>query len=221
MSKMAQTIVAKGIGWVNESAYGSVLSSQHVRYEDGAAEPPWKQKALFQAPLKNAGRFDLSTRLIISACALALQEADVAWGNGVKSNIGLLGANSCGCVAANHVYFKDYLEGGRALARANLFVYTLPSSPLAEVAIHFGLQGPVLYIGFSGSRNEQLLGLIETGAGLLHEGSVDGMLLVANDERFALAVFIGNGTGGRREFTQDDLMARLKRGDILNEGKNQ
>ena len=220
MSKMAQTIVAKGIGWVNESEYGSVLSAQLVRYGDGVALPPWQQTALFQSPLKNAGRFDLSTRLIISACALALRDSGVSWGNGEKSNIGLLGSNSSGCVAANRTYFKDYLEGGRALARANLFVYTLPSSPLAEVAIHFGLQGPVLYIGFSGSRNEQLLVLMDTGAGLLHEGAVDGTLVVVNDERSALAVFVGSGTGGRREFTQDQLMARLKRGDILNEGNN-
>lgn len=220
MSIMAQTIVAKGIGWVNGSEYGSFFHSQRVCYGDGVALPPWKQDDLFQSHLKNAGRFDMSTRLIISACALALRDAGVVCVPGTKSNIGLLGANSCGCVAANRAYFKDYLEGGRVLARANLFVYTLPSSPLAEVAIHFGLQGPVLYIGTSGARNEQLRGLMDTAAGLLHEGAVDGTLVVANDERSAAAIFTCRGTRGGREFTQNELMARLERGEILCEDNN-
>jgi len=46
--------------------------------------------------------------------------------------------------------FLDYVQAGRKLGRGSLFIYTLPSSPLAEAAIHFGLQGPVLYIGSIG-----------------------------------------------------------------------
>ena len=72
------------------------------------------------------------------------------WGDGQKRNIGLMGASEAGCLASNRAYFQDYLGGGRTLARANLFVYTLPSSPLAESAIHFGLMGPMVYMGFPG-----------------------------------------------------------------------
>lgn len=62
--------------------------------------------------------------------------------------MGLIGTNRAGSLEANRLYFSDYLQAGRVLARGNLFVYTLPSSPLAEAAIHFGFQGPMLYMGF-------------------------------------------------------------------------
>lgn len=220
MSRTAQPIVAKGIGWANGLEYGTVLHPRRVRYGAGAAVPPWKQADLFQMPLKNAGRFDAATRVIFSACALALRDAGGHWGDGIKRNIGLLGTNVEGCLTANRTYFNDYLEGGRALARANLFVYTLPSSPLAEVAIHFGLQGPLLYIGFGGALAGGLQGLLDAAAGHLDTEAVAAMLVVAGDERSAVAAFLGRGADEKpgRTMSIDLLKARLERGEIWQEG---
>jgi 3-oxoacyl-[acyl-carrier-protein] synthase II len=62
-----------------------------------------------------------------------------------KQDIGIVGASDSGSMQSDIDYFKDYLDCGRTLSRGNLFIYTLPSSPLGEAAIHFGLQGPLLY----------------------------------------------------------------------------
>jgi hypothetical protein len=58
----------------------------------------------------------------------------------------MIAAGPAGCQAANLEYFRDYVQSGRVLARGNLFIYTLPSSALAEAAIHFGCSGPLLYV---------------------------------------------------------------------------
>lgn len=219
MSTTAQPIVAKGIGWVNGLEYGMVLQSRRVRYGEGEAEPPWKQADLFQMPLKNAGRFDAATRVVLAACALALRDAGGHQSGGTKCEIGLLGTNADGCLPANRSYFKDYLAGGRALARANLFVYTLPSSPLAEIAIHFGLKGPLLYIGFGGALAGRLQGLLDTAAGYLNAEAVAGMVVVAGDERSAVAAFLGRADGeSGRVVGIDSLKVRLERGEIWQEG---
>lgn len=217
MSVSAQPVGVKGIGWVNGAEYGSVIRPRRVRYGDGVALAPWKQAELFKVPPKNAGRFDAATRMILSACALAIQDAGGILGDGEKHPIGLLGTNVNGCVGANRAYFKDYLAGGRVLARANLFVYTLPSSPLADAAIHFGLQGPVLYIGFGGSGAGSIRGLLDIATGYLAEGIASGMVVVVGDECSAVAVWLGYGDG---VVGVEKLKACFERGEIWTEGNN-
>jgi hypothetical protein len=65
-----------------------------------------------------------------------------------KQDIGILGTNADGCLRSNLDFFNDFVENGRTLGRANLFVYTLPSIPVAEAAIYFKCQGPLLYMTF-------------------------------------------------------------------------
>ncbi|MGQ9499188.1 MAG: hypothetical protein ACUVQ6_02265 [Dissulfurimicrobium sp.] len=48
------------------------------------------------------------------------------------------------------MYFRDYLDSGRRLARGALFIYTFPSSLLGEAAIHFGLKGPLFRVSVPG-----------------------------------------------------------------------
>ena len=49
------------------------------------------------------------------------------------------------------------MANGSTLGRGNLFIYTLPSSPLAEAAIHFGLTGKLLYLEFAKNTEEESL----------------------------------------------------------------
>ena len=67
-----------------------------------------------------------------------------------------------GSLQSDLEYFRDYLEGGRTLSRGNLFIYTLPSSPLGEAAIHFGLLGPLLY---AASEGNALTAVLDTRSG--------------------------------------------------------
>jgi hypothetical protein len=79
------------------------------------------------------------------------------------------------------------------MARGNLFVYTLPSSPLAEAAIHFGFRGPMLYMGFPGGG---LGDFLEAGAHLLDDGA-EGMLAVMSDEKEAMAFVLARAGATR------------------------
>jgi 3-oxoacyl-[acyl-carrier-protein] synthase II len=151
--------VIKGCGWIKDG-------------EEGASEKKglqWKcsnllslyaqllKDAIFAYPVKNLARFDEASRLTTLSVALALHDAGIAYAEGGKQDIGILGASQDGALASNLAYFRDYIEHGRKLARGNLFIYTLPTSPLAEAAIHFGLRGPLLYLRDSEKPEERLL----------------------------------------------------------------
>ena len=185
-------VVVTGIGWVNGTGAGGVLKGTWSFHGDADGIPPWKDPGLFPVPVKNMGRFNPVSRMTLCACALAVRDAGVMWGDGQKRNIGLMGASEAGCLASNRAYFQDYLGGGRTLARANLFVYTLPSSPLAESAIHFGLMGPMVYMGFPGGG---LADLLETAALMVSDGAADGMVAVWADEQEGMAFWVGTGEG--------------------------
>lgn len=179
-------VTVSGVGWLDPQAWGLVRQRATGAYGDGRGLPPWKMSDLFGHPVKNMGRFNRATRMTISACALALRDAGRSPG-GVTRDLGLIGTNVAGCVEDNEAYFRDYLEGGRTLARGNLFIYTLPSSPLAETAIHFGLTGPMLYVGFPGGGLKELL---ETAAGLLGDGKLGGMLAVRAEDEAAMGFLL-------------------------------
>ena len=79
-------------------------------------------------------------------CALAVVAVDralagacidpAAWqGERVATLVG----TQFGCMATNEAYYRELLLQG---ASPRVFTYTLPSSPLGEVTIHFGARGP-------------------------------------------------------------------------------
>ncbi len=103
------------------------------------------KKRLFSFPFKNFGRLDTISKMTCYAVALALQDAGMHYSAGQKQDIGIIGTNASGSLQSDIHYFRDYLNSGRTLSRGNLFIYTLPTSPMAEAAIYFGLQGPLLY----------------------------------------------------------------------------
>ncbi len=103
------------------------------------------KKRLFSYPFKNFGRLDALSKMTCYAVALALQDAGIHYSSGRKQDIGIIGTSTPGSLQSDIYYFQDYLNSGRTLSRGNLFIYTLPTSPLAEAAIYFGLQGPLLY----------------------------------------------------------------------------
>lgn len=60
--------------------------------------------------------------------------------------VGIIGMGTVPTQMLNEEFFRDYIEAGRNLARAGLFIYTLPTSPLAEASIALGLTGPIYFI---------------------------------------------------------------------------
>ncbi len=122
-------IVICGMGWVNKE-----LSNLPDK------------KDVFPYPFENFGRLDATSKMTCYAVGLALKDAGLSYPLNQKQLIGIAATSKLGCLGADVNYFKDYLDNGRTLGRGNLFIYTLPSSPLSEAAIYFGLQGPLFYM---------------------------------------------------------------------------
>jgi hypothetical protein len=190
----ATTIQVCGIGWLADRDWGGVLGRTRQCLAQGDDTPLWKRITGFAYPVRNMGRCDAATRLTLCACALALQDAGLSYAEGRKSGLGLIGTQASGSLEANRAYFSDYLQAGRVMGRGNLFIYTLPSSPLAETAIHFGFQGPMVYMGFPGGGGAELL---EAAACLVNDGMAPGVVAVLADEREAMAFVLQPGIGPR------------------------
>jgi 3-oxoacyl-[acyl-carrier-protein] synthase II len=133
-----------GIGWIHTDGYGCIMKEIQSSYVNRQGHSLMKKK-LFSCPFKNFGRLDALSKMTCYAVALALQDAGMHYSAGQKQDIGIIGTNASGSLQSDIDYFEDYLNTGRTLSRGNLFIYTLPTSPLAEAAIYFGLQGPLLY----------------------------------------------------------------------------
>lgn len=151
-------IAISGIGWVQNEECGCALIPKVFSCVGGVADSAvltvngitWRNQ-------KNAGRFNAATRQAMLATALALHDAGIADDAQKKDAIGILGASPDGCIDDNAAYFTDYLAAGRVMGRGNLFIYTLPTSPLAEVAMHYALQGPLAYVWHPHERLRKLL----------------------------------------------------------------
>jgi hypothetical protein len=173
-----------GIGWIDERCYGS-LRSDVVGYADRVPLARLgKTDGLLAYTAKNFGRFEPLTQRVCYAAALALKDAGIEYGESLRLNIGVLGVHPRGAVKSNASYFKDYIDSGRTLSRANLFIYTLPSSPYAEVSVHFGLQGPLLYGAHLGP-------LVELAQGLVKRQEADQVLVICADEQRAVCAVVG------------------------------
>ena len=134
-----------GIGWITQEEYGCIARGEKVPYENAVEFDSLLRNRIFTCPFKNFGRLDRISKLTCYAIALAMKDAGFSCIPQKKQDIGIVGASDSGSMQSDIDYFKDYLDCGRTLSRGNLFIYTLPSSPLGEAAIHFGLQGPLLY----------------------------------------------------------------------------
>ena len=181
-------IAVQGIGWLDATAYGRIRQRVSTPYaERTELRVLGKSEGLFKYPVKNFGRFEPLTQQVCCITALALQDAGIDYAEGRLLDVGLLGTSGTGCLESNLNYFKDYVNGGRILSRANLFIYTLPSSPLAEAAVHFGLKGPQLYMR---SAKESMTSLVQRAAGMIRRGEAEQMLVyrLGNESGFCMVL---------------------------------
>lgn len=95
------------------------------------------------------GRMSPLSRLLLVETALVLRaEKKIEPGqrlNDLGKNVGLIGATRRGSLYTDEAFIST-MESGPGLASPALFGYTLPNIPLAEVAVAFGLIGPVYAI---------------------------------------------------------------------------
>ncbi len=178
----------KGHGWLKEEGCGCAGKKFQWQYADFRLLYAQLIKDVVLAyPIESFGRFNQSSRLAILSIALALYDADIHYARDKKQDIGILGTSPDGALDSNLAYFRDYAQAGRTLGRGNLFIYTLPSSPLAEAAIHFGLQGPLLYMRHSEKPEKNLLRQAEL---MVENKEASAMLTVVLNSKEAAAHFV-------------------------------
>jgi 3-oxoacyl-(acyl-carrier-protein) synthase len=131
------------------------------------------------APAKLARMDRLCGLALVAAdgalCDAALSPEDPLW-NGDRTAVVL--GTAYGCHATNEDYYRGLLAQGPAGASPRLFAYTLPSSPVGEISIHYGIRGPAAAIA------PGLTAGIEVLAAALRElraGRADRALAVAAD----------------------------------------
>jgi hypothetical protein len=183
------SVVITGLGRITFGPKGQPGFATHYRgKQTGASDIKTiytflKEAAVFAQPIKYFSKFDAVSKISLCTCGLALWDADTA--AGAINNWGIIGTNQGGCLTANLDYFRDYVDNGRKKARGKLFVYTLPSTPLAETAIALGCRGPQVYIQ---SAQPDLSLLLDQAGQLMEDSQADGMLAVYIEETTGLAL---------------------------------
>ena len=219
-------VTVNGIGWINKAEYGCILRNIRIAYDDKSR----LKKEIFTSSYKNFGRIDNASRITCYAAALALKDAGIEYSQNRKQDIGVIGTNSRSSLETDINYFMDYIDSNRTSSRGNLFIYTLPTSPLGEAAIRFGLQGPLLYIAAS---DNSLLPVIETAAEmiLLDESTV--MLAGMSREEEAVYFVLKKDSGSGQDVLCNvetamsilrgsrALDEMLKEFSVLGKGENQ
>jgi 3-oxoacyl-[acyl-carrier-protein] synthase II len=184
---MATAIVIRGAGWLTREAFGCIRTAERHTYGVGRSLDLLPKDEIFLHPVKNYGRFDAVSRLTCSAVSLALKDAGIEILPSRKQDIGIIGTGSHGSLRSDISYFRDYIDSGRTLSRGNLFIYTLPSSPLGEAAIHFGLLGPVLYVM---DRSGSMGSVLDAAEEMVRAGEAGQMLAGQVEEGTALYVVV-------------------------------
>jgi 3-oxoacyl-[acyl-carrier-protein] synthase II len=181
-------ISVRGTGWITKTGYGCVRRGLSYQFEPGEGVHSLAKRGLFSHPFKNFGRLDNVSRMTVSAVALALQDAVVEYSPTEKQDIGIIATSREGSLKSDVTYFRDFIENGRTLSRANLFIYTLPSSAPGEAAIHFGLTGPLMFM--SGS-DGTLAAYMDIAADMIANEETECMLVGTIEQDEAMYLVIG------------------------------
>ncbi len=188
------TLSVCGIGWLSKKGYGCVRLGFDHQFTEGEDIKSLVKLGIFSQPFKNFGRLDGMSRMTVSAVALTLKDAGIGYSPAMKQGIGIIGTGCQGSLQSDIDYFRDFAENGRTLSRANLFIYTLPSSAMGEAAIHCGLTGPLLY---ASGLDETLDMFLDMATEMVVAGEAEQMLVgtVAGDEALYLLIDGKQGSG--------------------------
>ncbi|MDD2703422.1 MAG: hypothetical protein PHC33_05400 [Candidatus Omnitrophica bacterium] len=184
-------MMLKRRGWIKENSCGCSGKGREWRYTDlRSLCVQLLADSVLAHPIDNFGRFNRESRLIVLSSALALYDAGIVYGRDRKQDIGIVGTSTDGSLSSNLDYFRDYASCGRTLGRGNLFIYTLASSPLAESSIHFGLQGPLVFLRYADDPEERMLAEAEF---MIRNGDASALLAIVFDSQKADCHYLSGG----------------------------
>jgi hypothetical protein len=185
-----------GLGWIKKDNYGTLSKAFSFKDLDVLPQDLLKSGYLKRA-IKSYSRFDRASKLVVCSTAIAMADAGIDVAPEKKLNVGMFASGTSGCVDSNQSYFKDYVNSGRKLARGNLFIYTLPTSPLAEASIYFGFTGPILYCEFS---RFPLKSLLKQASSCLFDGGLENMLAVFYQPEFSVSLVLTSNKQENKSF---------------------
>ena len=107
--------------------------------------------------ISNFRRISTNSKLYSLLTGLSIYDSRVDLSSLKTENFGVISCTHKASNMENMKYFNDYISAGRKMARGNLFVYTLPTSSLGEVAITYQLRGPLFYSNFTDNRMDMFL----------------------------------------------------------------
>jgi len=179
-----------GLGWATPDELGFVQASGSIRMphpQTGNPEP------FFEGGYKNWGRMSPVAKRLAYPVELGLRQLDGDRAMRESRAWGIIGLSATGCHDDNRAFFRDYLVNGRALARGGLFVHTLPSTPVAEASIHYGLRGPVFHlvdptVDFSRS--------VDWACSIIECADATNMIIASLLDELILCAFLGQASTG-------------------------
>ena len=102
-------------------------------------------KGILNNDIKYFSKMATVSQLTVLSVALALYDAQIDNPSEGNLTIGIVGSNKNQCTENNYLFYEDYIKNNRIMARSSLFIETLPTNPLAQTAIVFGLRGALFY----------------------------------------------------------------------------
>ena len=190
-----------GISWMGKERCGGVSSGRVINFNSlKELHTHLQDAAVLSSAIKNYGRLDSASKMACCTIAMGIYDASLTYSDGNLHRMGVVAASPAGCLDANLSYFEDYINHGRSIARGNLFVYTLPSSPLADAAIHFGCQGPLLYQYEPAAPLTSIMARVER---FLADGEATRMAVYMNDAHSAICLVLSSLSTDKCLFNSD------------------
>jgi hypothetical protein len=139
---------------------------------DASGLPPLRGRYFRVDSSPRFGRMDLLSKLGLGVAELCMAHAPVL----TRQDVALVGGSMLGCLEADANYHDTLLKGGPTGASPAMFVYTLPSMFLGEIAIKFGLRGRTSYIN---AGKLSAIAALANGVRLIEKGRALAVLVVA------------------------------------------
>ena len=147
-----------------------IISPRNIQKRDNEELAQFSREAVFSQPNRSFGKLSPVDKLTFGAAALALESTEEY----DAQTLGIVLSSSQGSLTRDKAYMQTVNEGFPSPA---FFSSTLPSSPIAEIAILFGIKGPNRVV--NAPINRELFAL-ENALLMLQKNEV--ILLVSVDE---------------------------------------
>jgi Beta-ketoacyl synthase, N-terminal domain len=176
----SESVVLSAFSFVTAREFGNQIgattwSEVGAQSGDGSSPPVFRWKNISDSNYKDFGRLDPMCKMSVAAVELLSGQFEDCSPERKKQVAIILGSSS-GSLATDLQFCKTIGQPGGA--SPVLFSYALPSTPIAEVAIRYGFQGPNYC--FLAGRGSGLLALSE-GVELLLAGEAQDCLCIGCD----------------------------------------